>query len=317
MADNENLNSENLDKNNKEQNNSTISKSTQNETKEEKSKEENSDAIKKKKMKSDSKTESPLKKDDDSIKSAPNQKTKSRIIKNIKGHSFMDTNATTANATGAVAETEEKSNSNHLSKNSDGSFSKEDNEEENDNNDMDNEDEKKPAPISNLNSNLKSSNINNTNNTTNTNTTNTNNNTFLGRKHYPEKSTHLLADAIMKQEFQAPQKKVSVQRNQSKSNKILDLIESDSEINNDDNEEKDNDEDYNINESGNDKINKKKKRPVRNINRSDDLDSKDKESIYYKEEIGIMITLMEMGAMLVAGTVFSAWMAKHDNLEVR
>jgi hypothetical protein len=44
---------------------------------------------------------------------------------------------------------------------------------------------------------------------------------------------------------------------------------------------------------------------------------KDKESIYYKEEIGIMITLMEMGAMLVAGTVFSAWMAKHDNLEVR
>ena len=81
MADNENLNSENLDKNNKEQNNSTISKSTQNETKEEKSKEENSDAIKKKKMKSDSKTESPLKKDDDSIKSAPNQKTKSRIIK--------------------------------------------------------------------------------------------------------------------------------------------------------------------------------------------------------------------------------------------
>jgi hypothetical protein len=24
-----------------------------------------------------------------------------------------------------------------------------------------------------------------------------------------------------------------------------------------------------------------------------------------------------MGAMLVAGTVFSAWMAKHDNLEVR
>ena len=81
MADNENLNSENLEKNNKEQNNSTISKSTQNETKEEKSKEENSDAIKKKKMKSDSKTESPLKKDDDSIKSAPNQKTKSRIIK--------------------------------------------------------------------------------------------------------------------------------------------------------------------------------------------------------------------------------------------
>lgn len=85
MADNENLNSENLDKNNKEQNNSTISKSTQNETKEEKSKEENSDAIKKKKMKSDSKTESPLKKDDDSIKSAPNQKTKSRIIIIKKG----------------------------------------------------------------------------------------------------------------------------------------------------------------------------------------------------------------------------------------
>lgn len=30
-----------------------------------------------------------------------------------------------------------------------------------------------------------------------------------------------------------------------------------------------------------------------------------------------MITLIEMGAMLVAGTVFSTWMAKHDNLEVR
>ena len=27
--------------------------------------------------------------------------------------------------------------------------------------------------------------------------------------------------------------------------------------------------------------------------------------------------LMEMGAMLVAGTVFSTWMAKHDDLEVR
>ena len=30
-----------------------------------------------------------------------------------------------------------------------------------------------------------------------------------------------------------------------------------------------------------------------------------------------MITLMEMGALLVAGSVFSAWMAKHNNLEVR
>ena len=30
-----------------------------------------------------------------------------------------------------------------------------------------------------------------------------------------------------------------------------------------------------------------------------------------------MITLMEMGALLVAGSVFSALMAKHDNLEVR
>ena len=30
-----------------------------------------------------------------------------------------------------------------------------------------------------------------------------------------------------------------------------------------------------------------------------------------------MITLMEMGAILVAGTVFSVWMAKYDNLEVR
>ena len=29
-----------------------------------------------------------------------------------------------------------------------------------------------------------------------------------------------------------------------------------------------------------------------------------------------MITLMEMGALLVAGSVFSAWMAKHDNLQV-
>jgi hypothetical protein len=26
---------------------------------------------------------------------------------------------------------------------------------------------------------------------------------------------------------------------------------------------------------------------------------------------------MEMGLMLAAGTVFSTWMAKHDNLEVR
>ena len=30
-----------------------------------------------------------------------------------------------------------------------------------------------------------------------------------------------------------------------------------------------------------------------------------------------MITLMEMGLMLAAGTVFSTWMAKHDNQEVR
>ena len=30
-----------------------------------------------------------------------------------------------------------------------------------------------------------------------------------------------------------------------------------------------------------------------------------------------MITLMEMSALLVVGSVFSAWMAKHDNLEVR
>ena len=30
-----------------------------------------------------------------------------------------------------------------------------------------------------------------------------------------------------------------------------------------------------------------------------------------------MITLLEMGALLVAGTVFSTWMAKHENLEVR
>ena len=30
-----------------------------------------------------------------------------------------------------------------------------------------------------------------------------------------------------------------------------------------------------------------------------------------------MVTLMEMGALLVAGTVFSTWMAKHDDLEVR
>ena len=54
----------------------------------------------------------------------------------------MDTNATLANAIGEIAETEEKSNSNHLRKNSDGSFSKEDDEEENDNNDMDNEEKK-------------------------------------------------------------------------------------------------------------------------------------------------------------------------------
>jgi hypothetical protein len=30
-----------------------------------------------------------------------------------------------------------------------------------------------------------------------------------------------------------------------------------------------------------------------------------------------MITLMKIGALLLAGTLFSAWMAKHDNLEVR
>ena len=30
-----------------------------------------------------------------------------------------------------------------------------------------------------------------------------------------------------------------------------------------------------------------------------------------------MITLIEMGLMLAAETVFSTWMAKHDNLEVR
>jgi hypothetical protein len=34
-------------------------------------------------------------------------------------------------------------------------------------------------------------------------------------------------------------------------------------------------------------------------------------------KIKIMIALMEMGLMLAAGTVFSTWMAKHDNLEVR
>ena len=30
-----------------------------------------------------------------------------------------------------------------------------------------------------------------------------------------------------------------------------------------------------------------------------------------------MFMMMEMGAMFVAGTLFSTWMAKHDNLEVR
>lgn len=30
-----------------------------------------------------------------------------------------------------------------------------------------------------------------------------------------------------------------------------------------------------------------------------------------------MITLMKIGALLLVGTLFSAWMAKHDNLEVR
>ena len=106
---------------------------------------------------------------------------------------------------------------------------------------MYNEDEKNPAPISNLNSNLKSSNTNNTNN-----------NTFLDRNHYPEKSTHPpISRCNNETRIQSISLKVSMQRNQSKSNKILDLIESDSEINNDDIEEKDNDEDYDINESGN------------------------------------------------------------------
>lgn len=31
----------------------------------------------------------------------------------------------------------------------------------------------------------------------------------------------------------------------------------------------------------------------------------------------VMITGMAMGAMLLTGTVFSIWMAKHDNLEVQ
>ena len=31
----------------------------------------------------------------------------------------------------------------------------------------------------------------------------------------------------------------------------------------------------------------------------------------------LMITGMTIGAMLLTGTVFSIWMAKHDNLEVR
>lgn len=30
----------------------------------------------------------------------------------------------------------------------------------------------------------------------------------------------------------------------------------------------------------------------------------------------MMMTSMAMGAMLLTGTVFSIWMAKHDNLEV-
>lgn len=30
-----------------------------------------------------------------------------------------------------------------------------------------------------------------------------------------------------------------------------------------------------------------------------------------------MITLIELSAMLVAGTAFSTWMAKHEDLEVR
>ena len=30
-----------------------------------------------------------------------------------------------------------------------------------------------------------------------------------------------------------------------------------------------------------------------------------------------MITLMKIGALLLVGTLFSAWMAKHNNLEVR
>jgi hypothetical protein len=33
--------------------------------------------------------------------------------------------------------------------------------------------------------------------------------------------------------------------------------------------------------------------------------------------IASMITLMKIGALLLAGTLFSAWMAEHNNLEVR
>ena len=43
---------------------------------------------------------------------------------------------------------------------------------------------------------------------------------------------------------------------------------------------------------------------------------------YFRNNADILLYICEtgdkeMGAMLVAGTVFSAWMAKHDNLEVR
>ena len=293
MADNENLNSENIEKNNKENNNSQISNATQNETKEEKS----VDNSKKK----SSKNESPTKKDEASIKSAPNIQTRSKAAKGKKEKEKEQSNNQINNEAQGAIEQEEKSNSNHTSKNSNDSFSKEESknpEENEEDNENDNEDEKKPAPpqIINANNNTNTNNniVNNTNNiiptdnitnannvpNNNINTNNNNGNNFLGKKHHPEKSTHLLADVIMKQEFHMPQKKASVQRNNSTSNNILDLIESDSESDDEDNEEKDKDEDYDINDNDKEK-NKKKKKPVKHL--SDNLDSKDKESVYYKD----------------------------------
>ena len=294
MVDMDNLNSDNIDKNIKEQNNSIYSNATQNETKEEKSKEEVSETIKKK----DSKSDSPIKKPENNEKVEQNKeiKTQKKIIKNKKGQRYMISTPILG-----PEKTEENFNSNNNDKNnSNETSSKEEAIKPEENNNGRRQEIISTNPIikatnvnikinsSNINtnnittSNPSSSNINfnnNINNSNSNNNSNFNTNNFLGKKHYPEKSTHLLADVIMKKEFQVPQKKVIIQKNPNSGSKTLDLYESDSEDDKEGDEENDEDEEYDINDG--DDINKKKRRQIKS--HSDSLDSKDKENNYYKD----------------------------------